>query len=371
MEQAFILWAPATKFTAKPKGLLQKIRLKNWYVTLTHWEYWPWYVANIPVFGMALWFALRAGRLFFFSAVNPAIETGGVWGESKYEILEAIPAAFRPKTLFLKKGTPLKEALDYIANAGLTFPLIAKPNVGERGFLVAKINGEAGLETYLSQNDVDFLIQEFIAGPLELSVLHYLPPGAAKGETTSICIKNFLEVKGNGKSDIRTLMKENPRARLQLERFEKDFPLLLRQIPEPNEQVLLEPIGNHCRGTAFLNGNHLIDKNLMRIFDSVLSEMEGIHYGRFDLRCKSVEALKKGDFKVMEFNGIAAEPAHIYDPSIPIWEKYRIIWAHWKIIYRLYQIQKKRGVKSMTIGEAMERYRKYAAYKKSAGKASA
>jgi hypothetical protein len=346
--------------------LFQKIRSTNWFITWSNWEYWPWYIANIPVFFMVLWFALRARKLFFFSAVNPAIETGGVWGESKFEILESIPLSYRPTTLFFKKEMPFEKVLADMENAGQQFPLIAKPNVGERGFLVSKIESPEELSDYLAKNKVDFLLQDFLPGPLELSVLHYLPPGASSGATTSICIKNFLEVRGDGASTIRALMEKNPRAKLQVERFEKDFPNLLGQVPGQGEQVLLEPIGNHCRGTTFLNGNYLIDEQLMQIFDKVMAEMNDIHYGRFDLRCSSVAALKNGNFKVMEFNGIAAEPAHIYDPAIPVWKKYQVMWSHWNIIYRLYRTQQKRGKESMTLKEALKSYRKYSAYKKTA-----
>ncbi|MCB0661541.1 MAG: hypothetical protein KDC24_02280 [Saprospiraceae bacterium] len=346
--------------------MLQQLRTKNWYVTLTNWEYWPWYIANIPVFGFVLWFAFKARKLFFFSAVNPAIETGGVLGESKIDILSAIPAAYVPLTLFFKRETSFEAVIQEMGKNNLEFPVVAKPNVGERGFLVSKIESSATLKNYMEENKVDFLIQEFVPGPLEMSILHYLPPGQQKGKTTSICIKNFLEVTGDGVSNVRSLMLQNPRAKLQVERFESEFPDVLFEIPPKGKSVLLEPIGNHCRGTTFLSGNHLIDNAVTAVFDDVMAQMKDIHYGRFDLRCTTVEALRQGQFKVMEFNGIAAEPAHIYDPSIPVSKKYRIIYEHWRFIYDLYLQQKARGKKPMTFAEAMESYRKYSAYKKAA-----
>jgi hypothetical protein len=152
------------------------------------------------------------------------------------------------------------------------------------------------------------------------------------------------------------------RSRLQLQRFEKEQPALLKLVPEKGQVLELEPIGNHCRGTKFLNGNHLIDDEIHNVFNRIASQMEGIHYGRFDLRCQSVEALRKGEFLVMEYNGVAAEPAHIYDPEMPVLEKYRSIYRHWEIIYRIYKAQRARGVRPMNVSEAFAAVRNYRAY---------
>jgi hypothetical protein len=59
------------------------------------------WLTNIPVVFIWLWFALKARKLFFFTAVNPAIETGGVLGESKIIILNRIPKEVVPKTIFV------------------------------------------------------------------------------------------------------------------------------------------------------------------------------------------------------------------------------------------------------------------------------
>ena len=156
------------------------------------------------------------------------------------------------------------------------------------------------------------------------------------------------------------------RARLQLDRFDQEKPALLQQVPAFGQTLELEPIGNHCRGTMFLDGNQHIDPALTNAFQAVLSRMDEIHYGRFDLKCVSIEHLRNtGKFMAMEFNGIGAEPAHIYDPAYPIRDKYRDMYRHWRVIYEIYKIQAADGVKSMSLLEGVERLRMYAAYKKS------
>ncbi len=325
-----------------------------------HWEYWPAWLSNIPVVFFWLWFGLRARNFLFFTAVNPGIETGGVLGESKYNILRRIPQKYIPETLFVPAGSSPEEIRHLFGESRMKFPLIAKPDIGERGFLVTKIKNEEELLSFLPLHRRDFILQAYVDYPKEASVLYHRFPESSKGRITSVCVKRFLAVTGDGKSTVENLMQKSLRARLQLPRFKKEKPDLLQKIPAAGERLLLEGVGNHCKGTTFLNGNDLIDERLERVFDRIALDMEGILYGRFDLRYRDVEALKAGkDFAILEFNGIAGEPAHVYDPDMPMLRAYRDIYRHWKIIYRLYRAQRKLGVKPATWGETLQFVRRY------------
>ncbi|MBK7406874.1 MAG: hypothetical protein IPL49_12820 [Saprospirales bacterium] len=346
--------------------MLRRIQSSPLYLKLFVWEYWPMGLSIVPTVLFWLWFALRARRLFFFSAVNPAIETGGMMGESKIDIMRYLPEAHLPKTVFVPKDTPWEKIYAQMQEKGMSYPLIAKPNVGERGFQVLKVEREEMLREYHTQNQLDFLVQDFVGLPLEVSILYHRFPGQDKGAITSICLKEFLHVRGDGLSSIRDLMEQDPRANLQVGRFELEKPKVLNQVPAPGEDVLLEPIGNHCRGTKFLSGNHLIDPQLNAVFDRISQDMDGIHYGRFDMKVSSIEDLRKGNgFKILEYNGVSSDPAHIYDPAIPIWKKYRDIYRHWEIMFRIYRVQRRAGVRAMGYGEAWRAWKMYWAYKKS------
>lgn len=289
-------------------------------------------------------------------------------GESKINILKRIPAFALPNMFFVeKRKMSFSDILQQLKTKGIAYPLIAKPDVGERGFLVEKIKSEKQLNSYFKKIKADFLIQEFIDKPLELSVLYYRMPDEAKGKITSVCIKKTLSVKGDGILNVEQLMEKYPRAKLQLERFKKDFPELLKTIPLKNELIELEPIGNHSRGTTFLNGNHHISAELETAFDTIGMRMSDIFYGRFDLKCDSIESAKKGEgIRVMEFNGIASEPAHIYDPSCSIWQAFVDIFRHLDIIYNISKVQMKKGVKPMTLPEFYNAYKVYKQYLKMA-----
>lgn len=334
----------------------------SFFEKMKHWEYWPLPLASAPVVLIWLWFALRARRLFFFSIVNPVIQNGGVMGESKIDILRRLPAQYVPETLFVAAGTPLGQIRREMVSAQLTYPLIAKPDIGERGFRVAKLRSEEDLTAYLDTRPPDFLLQEYVDLPIELAVMHHRMPDTGEGRVTSICYKETMKVVGDGHSSIRQLMAADLRSRLQLPRFEKEYPVLLDTVLPAGERIEVEPIGNHCRGTCFLNYNHRIDEDIHGVFNGAASKMEGIHYGRFDLRTASWDDLRQGRFLVLEYNGLGAEPAHIYDPAMPVWEKYRSYYRHWKIIYRIYLQQKALGHRPMGLAEAWQQLRAYRRY---------
>ncbi|HMX39101.1 MAG TPA: D-alanine--D-alanine ligase [Saprospiraceae bacterium] len=343
-------------------------RLSLWRAKMSTWEYWPWWLANVPVYGFWLWFALRARHLFFFSNVNPAIPLGGAVGESKHDILRRLPAPYVPRTLLLEPGIGVEELGGRLVAAGLTFPLMAKPDVGERGFLVKKAESLSALHEHLSRYAVPFLVQEFLTLPMEMTVLfHRFPGEGGRFGVTSVCVKAFLQVVGDGRAQVRALMARSERAAFQVERFERDFPDLMGRVPAAGQVLLLEPVGNHARGTKFLNGNALISPALLAAFEPLCRRLEGVHYGRFDLKCASEEAMLRGEYQVMELNGVLGEPAHIYDPRYGMWRAYGDLYRHWRLLYRLHRAQRLAGARPMPYGEAWRIIREYFRYKRRVG----
>jgi hypothetical protein len=103
--------------------------MKNFLIRFFHWEYWPLEILYLPFFPYYLWLALRARSLWFFSAANPGIETGGMLGESKMSIFNLLRDEWKPKTVVLEPGTTFPFALLQLREAKIPFPIIAKPDV--------------------------------------------------------------------------------------------------------------------------------------------------------------------------------------------------------------------------------------------------
>lgn len=327
-----------------------------------HWEYWPAWVFYLPLTPLLLWEGLKAGHPLFFTRVNPAIPCGGLFGESKWGIMRLFPPGLFPPTAFVsgEPRTPdsLRESLN---RAGVCYPLVAKPDVGERGHLVRRCPDEATLLDHLSAHpERCFLLQQWVNLPEELSVLAYRLPGEERVRVSSLCAKRFLSVLGDGRRRVEALLAEDLRGRRQLARLRREYPALLATVPPEGERLLVEPIGNHCRGTLFLDWNDRIGPALEETFRKVMGGMDGVHYGRFDLRCRSLEALERGeDFLVLEFNGVSSEPAHIYQPGRPLWKAYRDVVRHWRVIAAISRRLARQGVPAAEWRSLFTHYRRW------------
>ena len=317
-----------------------------------------------------LWFSIRARDLFFFSNTNPLIRNGGVMGESKSQILKFLPDRIYPTTRLVNlEETDISGILAIMNESLLQFPIVLKPDIGERGFLVQKINTQDELKSFLEKAPrTEFLIQDYADFPVEISVLYHRFPQDQKGKITSLTIKKELQVTGDGISTLEELIESYPRARFQKSRLKKIFQRQWHDVIPMDEVVTLETIGNHCRGATFYNGNHLIDEHLEAVFDKVSHESRDLYYGRFDIKCQSIESIKAGgEFAVLEYNGVKGEPAHVYNPGYPLWRAVKDYYFHWSIIYKLHKSQKQRGIKTMSFQDALNDLRQYVTYKRFAG----
>ncbi|HHB79414.1 MAG TPA: hypothetical protein ENK85_09310 [Saprospiraceae bacterium] len=315
-------------------GFFQNIKDSPKYVRWTQWEYWPMAAFYIPVFPYYLYLSVRAGHPFFYVAANPSIKSGGSGFESKYDTIKMLPQKWAPKTILAPKGSDFKVIQNALRQKEIDFPVIAKPDIGFRGLLVEKVNNPAQLKAHIQKYQIDFIIQEFIESPIEFSIFYHRIPGEDQGNITSLTVKEFLQINGDGKTNFGDLLHKSPRAKVILKDLQLRYKNLWHSIPVKGKKIKVMEIGNHCRGAHFINGNHLIDKQLHKVFDELNHKIPGWNYGRVDVRCDSIEALKKGDFKIIEINGVLSEPTHIYDATkTTYWKALREIAKHWKILY--------------------------------------
>jgi hypothetical protein len=108
----------------------------------------------------------------------------------------------------------------------------------------------------------------------------------------------------------------------------------------------------------FLDGNDLIDKSLTEVFDRISKPIDGFYYGRFDLKCQSTEDLKAGrNIKILELNGVGAEPAHIYQPGFSLWKAWQVLFSHWKVMFEISRKNNELGHSYMSFKEGFEKYK--------------
>jgi hypothetical protein len=292
------------------------------------------YVPNLPY---AFYLAARAKHSAFFSAANPCIKSSGNGTESKFDTIELVPKKFKPKTVFVKANSDFNCIIDKLKKKEITFPLIAKPDIGFRGLLVKKIASKEELKTYFDKYPIAIIIQEFLDYKNECGIFYHRNPNEKKGKITSITLKRFLTVTGNGTSTLKELISLDNRAQLYIELLEELHREKLLQTPLKGEVVKLSTIGNHSKGTQFMCGAHLNTKKLEETFDSLSDSIPGWFYGRVDIKYNTFEELENGkNFKILEINGILAEPTHIYDAeNYNYFNALKAIRTHWKSLYQV------------------------------------
>ncbi|WP_462254461.1 hypothetical protein [Ferruginibacter sp.] len=328
--------------------------IKKWwrikYIKWSSWEYWPMWVVYLPASMYFIYLCIRAKSFCFFSAANPSIENGGMIFESKWEIFKLIPQQYYPVTIIIREQENINTLISKMYDAGLKFPVVAKPDRGERGWCVEILKNITAAQNYLSKYPVDVLLQEYVDYPIELSVFYYRHPDAPSGIVSSVTRKEYLKVTGDGISTLYELIQKNSRAFLQLEQLEKLKTIDLSKILPEGKIEILVPFGNHVRGAMFLDYCNIIDNKLNTVFNTVSKQIDGFYFGRFDIKCNSIEDLKAGKyFSILELNGSGAEPAHIYQPGFSYFKAQSVITQHYQMMYDAAKANRKKGVPYMSL----------------------
>jgi hypothetical protein len=315
-------------------------------------------IVYIPIYFLWTWYAIKSKSIFFFNSCNPTIKNGGFFMESKKEIYDLIPQKYYPKTELIINKTNFDDVLKILEKSLIKFPFIAKPDIGLRGSAVKKIYNLEDLKNYFNKADFDFLIQEFIPFEKEIGVFYVRFPNEKLGKITGIVEKEFLIVTGDGISTIETLIKQNPRHEMQLKTLQIEFGVNLQSVLQKNEKLNLVPYGNHIRGAKFLDSGHLISDKLTDLFNEMCTQIDGFYFGRLDVMYHDFSELESGkNFAIVELNGAASEPTHIYDPKHSIFFAWRELARHIKYMYNISIENNKKGFPFLKYKTGMEQYK--------------
>jgi hypothetical protein len=240
----------------------------------------------------------------------------------------------------------------------LSFPVAAKPDVGTKGLLFRKIDNEIQLRLYHSLLPFTYVIQEMITWPLELSIFHVRYPGEEKGKITGLIAKEYLHLKGDGRSSLCKLIEQHPKAYMMAEEQKHKHKNQLDDVISENEIYLLNELGNHNRGARFINLQHEIDDKLLHVVDRISLYSRHFYYGRYDIKTTSLEDLKEGkNISILEFNGVGSEPNHIYDIDLSYLGAISVIAQHWKYMYEIGKINYKKGIQYIPFRKGVQMLR--------------
>lgn len=249
---------------------------------LGHWL--AKYVILGPVW---VWYCLRARSLWFFTPANPTITFGGFAGGSKTQVYKQLPLGTYQAAVLITPDRSIDYVDSVLAGHGFRFPVIARPDVGSSSFMCRRIDSEEHLRQYHRAMPVPYILQEHTGHSINVSIFYHRFPGKDTGDITC-----FLH--GN--------------------------PLQLTDLRQDQEK----------------------DNALLRVFDHISRHSGSFFYGRFDIRCRSLQELREGrGFSIVNYSGAGAD---LHYPGCGFIGSCRMLLHHWRLLYSISLENHRRGI---------------------------
>ena len=329
---------------------------------------------KIPLMLHWLMLGLRYRSLTLPSAANPHLTTGGMWGESKSECLRAVSdprlASIAEFVVLRRRAEASTLNLDHaralrlMADAGLQFPVVAKPDIGRHGFGVRLVEDAAALKDYLEKfpAGAKLILQRYVALAGEAAVLYGGVPGHG-GRILSVTLRYFPHVVGDGAATLRELIGRDPRtrrrARLHLGLDQSHLGCArgaLDGVPARGEPVRLALIASRRAAALYRDASACITPALEARLAAVFASMPEFHYGQLDLRFQSIEKLGCGEgFAIVGIKGVGSELIDVWDPSLSVAQAYRRMFARQRLLFAIGAANRARGFEPAELGELFGR----------------
>lgn len=247
-----------------------------------------------------------------------------------------MPEGSYPESIYITPDMPFGEVENLVAQHQLTFPLVVKPNVGIMGYMFRRIANLEQLKKYHDFIPMEYIIQRWINYPVEVSVFYYRMPNKDSGKVTGFLMKQHPEITGDGKSTVEELILHNKSLQYKTEELFNRHREKLNFVLPQGEQFVLSYASNRSQGAKLVGLSQLIDDRLVSVFDKISGYSQSFYYGRYDIKCRSIESLKENkDFSILEYNGAGAGIQHVYGNGLSLWQACHTIAQHWKMLYRI------------------------------------
>lgn len=336
---------------------------------LSFFEFWPAWLFYLPVYIYVIYLMIRYLSIMLPTAANPKLANGQFVGESKFEILnlvsECLPE-YSVNYLLVNKKTQLTdtfllEVRQKLVQHQISYPFVAKPDLGCRGAGVNLIQSEEALTDYLHQFPVgqSLVCQELIPYESEAGIFYCRLPHQEKGEIISLTLKYFPQVIGDGVSTLKTLIEQDARASQLTQIYFPRFKDKLSSVPARGEKIKLVFAGNHSKGAIFKDGRNHVNQALSDTFDRISKKLPEFYFGRFDIRFESFEALEHGrNFKIVEINGASAESTHIWDANYSLLNAWRDLFKQFHWAFMIGHYNRNRGFKTERFQDFYQAYKR-------------
>ena len=322
----------------------------------------------LPIVMQWVMLGLRYRSITLPTVANPLIEAGGLWGESKSNLMSQVSedqscwvAPFTTIRRGRDAAADLQSALEAMSYKGLDFPIVVKPDIGWQGYGVRMLHSEEELHAYIAgypQNKT-IIIQRPILFEGEAGVFYIRFPGEERGRVASLTLRYLPHLVGDGKSTVRELILRDTRTNFKKsyyfggnKRHVGMYKENLDTVPADGEKVLLTFIASLRVGGLYRNGKQYITQAMNDRFDAIARSIPEFYYGRFDIRFQSIEHLQAGErFAIFEINGAGSEAIHIWDADTSIIEAYKELLIYQSLLFEISNRNRMKGFKPISIGD--------------------
>lgn len=266
---------------------------------------------------------------------NPVFPYGGLPFASKKVMFDVFKAKkeFLPYELISVKddlGKKLSLAEKFIEKTN--YPVIVKPDTSHRGIDVNLIKNREELIELLKKQKWDYILQEYCDYDYEFGIFYCRIPEDKKGSIVSLSAKKIPILYGDGVSSLKTLILNSDidnKAPL-LEKFSEELNMVLNK--EESFKTLV--CASHAQGAIFTDIQEHLTTELLAKTDEICN-VKGFYFGRLDVRAKNLEALKRGEFRIIEINGATSEFIHIYDKKYTFKDGLEELKRQWELLFEI------------------------------------
>lgn len=295
------------------------------------YEFWNPRLFEIPFYiYLGLQCLINRVGIKGLAKANYALDHGEIGLGSKFDSQLAFDQRFFLPSVLIEGSLTVDQKKDqihaFVKQHG--YPVILKSNVGSVGKGIVKVSTDDDVDKHTPRLLGGYILQKFTSNPFECGVFYVRQKG--KPKITGINKKHFPTVVGNGRDDVLALAKSHPRYSKHWNSFLQDIDTT--EVLQLGAEKRLSFIGSHTLGCKFTDDGDLHTDELEKAIFAVFETQSGFNFGRVDVKAADEEAFKRGEFVVIEVNGVASLPTHMFDPKYSVWQAYEIFFQHAKYL---------------------------------------
>lgn len=321
---------------------------------IKHHEFWHPRLFEIPYYlYLFIQCVLKRISIKTLAKANYALDHGEIGIASKYKCQLAFNQDYFLPTVLISDSLVADDKKKIISAfvEQYGYPVILKSDVGCVGKGICKIADAVDIEEKTPLLLGDYILQRYTPFPCEYGVFFVRQNGIPR--ITGINKKHFPSVVGNGRDTILTLAEQHERYSHHWQSFLQT--LDVQRVPAEGEEVCLSFIGSHTLGCKFTDDSRLLTGALEQEIFSFFESQLGFNFGRFDVKAESEDAFRQGKFVVIEVNGVASLPTHMFDPKYNLVEAYRIFFQHAKYLVNIAREHKEKPMCLLNYWEVVKR----------------